>query len=243
MVEPILQVRDLVAGYDGQHVLHGITLTIGRGEVVSVIGANGAGKSTLFRAISGALRPARGTVNFDGHNLNRLLPHQVSKLGLAHCPEGSQIFTELTVLDNLIVGHLSRGIATPRQQLLDEVFELLPKLAERRTQVAGTLSGGERQMLAIGRALMSDPVLLLLDEPSLGLSAKISHTVFSKIRDLTVTGRSVLIAEQNVREGLAVSDKGYVIASGAVVMEGLPQALLADPTLQARYFGQTDIPA
>lgn len=241
MGEPLLQIRDLVAGYGGHDVIHRVSMSIEPGQVVSVIGANGAGKSTLMRAISGALKPARGSVEFGGRDITGLSPHRVSRRGLAHCPEGSQIFTGLTVLDNLIVGHLNRGAAIRREKLLTEVFDLLPRLAERRTQIAGTLSGGERQMLAIGRALMSDPVLLLLDEPSLGLSAKVSHIVFSKIREITGTGRAVLIAEQNVREGLAVSDRGYVIASGGVVMEGPPAALLADRTLQARYFGQSDV--
>jgi len=243
VADSLLDVSGLCAGYGGNDVVRGISMTVDRGQVVSVIGANGAGKSSILRALSGALAPSRGRVTFDGRDITGLRPHKVSRHGIAHCPEGSQIFTGLTVLDNLAVGHLNRGRAIPRDQLLDEIFELLPKLAERRQQVAGTLSGGERQMLAIGRALMSNPVLLLLDEPSMGLSAKISHIVFSKIRDITATGRAVLIAEQNVREGLAVSDRGYVIASGQVVMEGEPAALLADPALQSLYFGHSEVPS
>ena len=238
MAELLLNVRDLYAGYGKAEVLHGLTLTARAVKVITVIGPNGAGKSTLLNALMGAL-PARGTIEYDGRPIGLLSLEERVMLGVALVPETRALFGTMSVEDNLLLGAYrqvrlgNKDTAGAR----DKVFTLFPRLTERRTQLAGTLSGGERQMLAIGRALMSRPRLLMLDEPSLGLAPLIVRDIFAIIGDLREAGVSILLIEQNARAALQVADHGYVIETGAVVLQGPAEQLASDPGVVASYLG------
>jgi branched-chain amino acid transport system ATP-binding protein len=231
----LLSVGGLEAGYGQLRVLHGVSLEVGAGEVVALIGANGAGKTTTLLTISGLLRPRAGSIRFGEREISGLAPHEITRLGLVQVPEGRQLFAGLTVRENLDMGAYARSNGRARR--LDEVFELFPILRDRRAQVAGTLSGGQQQQLAIARALMAEPTLLMLDEPSLGLDPITTANVFAAVTRIREMGVSVLIVEQNAVHTLRLADRGYVLESGQVALAGKASDLLADPGLRSAYLG------
>jgi branched-chain amino acid transport system ATP-binding protein len=233
----MLAVKGLRSGYGKLQVLHDVGLTIERGQIVTLIGANGAGKTTLLKTISGLIRPTVGTIEFNGTSIARRPPHKIVALGLSQVPEGRAILKRMTVLDNLRMGAFTRNDAEVGNDI-DAVFRRFPALAERRAQVAATLSGGEQQMLAIGRALVARPSLLLLDEPSLGLAPKFVTRIFLTLRELKQEGKTILLVEQNARQALQVADRGYVMERGNIVLSGSGQELLNMPQVQRTYLGQ-----
>jgi branched-chain amino acid transport system ATP-binding protein len=219
-------------------VLKNVSIDIGKGETVAIVGPNGAGKTTLFRTISGLLKPVSGNITFDGTELTGLKPYEISRLGIAHVPEGRRIFPSLTVLENLQMGAYNPAARKVVEESLNEVFNIFPRLKERIKQKAGTLSGGERQMLAIARGLMSKPKLLMLDEPSLGLAPRLVEEVFRKVIEIhEVYGISILLVEQRVTEALRMADRGYVIEEGKIVMSGNANDLLGNPHVKRAYLG------
>jgi branched-chain amino acid transport system ATP-binding protein len=236
MPEPILAVSGLRAGYGATEILRGIDLAVGHGEIVAVLGANGAGKSTLNRTISGVVRPWDGAIRFAGAAIERERPAAIVARGLIQVPEGRRIFPNLTVRENLDLGAYRRGRAR-RAQNRARVLSIFPRLAERRGQRAGTLSGGEQQMLAIGRGLMAEPRLLILDEPSLGLSPLLVEELFALIKRINADGTSLLLVEQNVVQSLEVAARAYVLDNGAVVLQGQATDLRNDPDLKRAYLG------
>ncbi|MCZ2341753.1 MAG: ABC transporter ATP-binding protein [Bacteroidales bacterium] len=238
MSAPLLSIRGLRAGYGPIDVLHDMDLTVHSGEIVAMIGANGAGKSTTLMAISGVVRPRAGEVRFDGHDLRALPAHQIVCLGLAHSPEGRKIFPRLTVLENLQMGAFSRTNPQEIAADLESAFTMFPILRERMHQAGGLLSGGQQQMLAIARALMIRPKLLLLDEPSLGLAPQIVSQIFNVIRDLNQKGVSVLLVEQNARMALKIAHRGYVLETGRITLADKAETLLHDPRVRAAYLGE-----
>jgi branched-chain amino acid transport system ATP-binding protein len=234
----MLQVSNLSVSYGAISALGGISFSIEQGRIVTLVGANGAGKTTTLKTLSGLLRPKGGTVTFKGEDITRLAPHHIVARGLGHVPEGRMVFANLTVDENLAMGAYlqrdQRRIAENR----DYVFGIFPRLKERLTQAAGTLSGGEQQMLAIGRALMGDPQLLMLDEPSLGIAPKLISTIFEKIIEINRQhGVTILLVEQNAKLALEISHQAYVLETGRVVMQGPSEKLRADPQLKAAYLG------
>ena len=236
MPEPILSVRGLHAGYGATEILRGVDLTVGPSEIVAVLGANGAGKSTLNRAISGVTRAWQGSIRFGGVAIEREHPKDIVARGLIQVPEGRRIFPNITVKDNLDLGAYRRGRASrPRNR--DRVFAIFPRLAERQGQRAGTLSGGEQQMLAIGRGLMAEPLLLILDEPSLGLSPLLVEELFALIKVINGDGIAVLLVEQNVVQSLEVARRAYILDNGTFVLEGAAADVRQDPSLRRTYLG------
>ncbi|HEY8369293.1 MAG TPA: ABC transporter ATP-binding protein [Thermodesulfobacteriota bacterium] len=233
----MLEIRDLYAAYDANEVLHGVSLEVGRGEFVCVIGANTAGKSTLLRSISRLVPRSRGEIRFEGRDLMPLPPHRVPALGIAHVPEGRQVFPEMTVEENLRLGAYALRHTADVAGRLERVFALFPRLGERRGQLAGTLSGGEQQMVAVGRALMLEPKLLILDEPSHGLAPMVVEELHRTLVDIHRRGVSILLVEQNVAMALAVAERGYVLESGRVVLEGPAAALRDDDRVRTAYLG------
>ena len=234
----LLEVKDLHVFYANIEALKGISLDVDRAEIVAVLGSNGAGKTTTLQTISGLIRPRSGSIVFDGGSLVGKPAHDIVGLGVSQVPEGRRIFKVLTVEENLnLGGYLIRSQRELVRQGRERVFETFPRLAERRGQLAGTLSGGEQQMLAIGRALMSDPKLLMLDEPSLGLSPLLSRLLLKIVREIANRGTAVLLVEQNARQALAISDRAYVIETGSVVLSGQASALARDPRVQKAYLG------
>lgn len=235
----MLRVNDLYAAYGEIIVLKGITLEICTGEIVCLLGANGAGKSTLLKAISGVLHPSQGNVLFQEQEITRYGPHRIVRMGLSHVPEGRQIFSRLTVMQNLLLGGYSRkSKKAEAQELFDSIFNLFPILKERLKQKAGTLSGGEQQMLAISRSLMSRPRLLLLDEPSLGLAPMVVEEIFRVIQDLRSRGISILLVEQNVMGALNISDRGYIMEIGRMAAQGKAAEMRGDDEVRRRYLGK-----
>jgi len=234
--EPLLDVRELCAGYGDTEVLHGIDLKVEAGEIVAVLGSNGVGKSTLNRTISGIVRPRAGAIRFDGAAIERENPAAIVKRGLIHVPEGRRIFPNLSVCENLDLGSYRRAAAR-RAANRDRVFAIFPRLFERRAQRAGTLSGGEQQMLAVGRGLMAEPRLLILDEPSLGLSPLLVEELFALIARIHADGVAVLLVEQNVVQSLEIASRAYILAEGRCVMSGLSADIGADPQLKRAYLG------
>lgn len=234
--ESILKLTDVHSYYGHIHALKGISIDVKAGEVVTLIGSNGAGKSTTLRTISGLLAPRNGTVEYKGQNIAGTPAHKVAGMGIAQSPEGRRIFPRMTVLENLAMGAFVHGNPDPAD--LDRVFELFPRLKERTTQNAGTMSGGEQQMLAIGRALMQHPQLLLLDEPSMGLSPILVEQIFSIIKDINQQGTTVLLVEQNALMALAVATRGYVLQTGQIVLHDNARALLANETVRKAYLGE-----
>ncbi|MGJ3265189.1 MAG: ABC transporter ATP-binding protein [Salinarimonas sp.] len=232
----MLSVRDLVSGYGGISVLRGISLDVGPGEVVAVLGANGVGKTTLNATISGLVRATAGTIAFDGERIDGLAAPQIVRRGLIHVPEGRRIFPNLSVRENLELGSYARARSS-RATNLERVFETFPRLRERAAQSAGTLSGGEQQMLAIGRGLMGEPKLLILDEPSLGLSPLLVDELFRLVATIAKGGLAVMLVEQNVVQSLELADRAYVLENGAVTMAGAARDLAADPALEKAYLG------
>jgi branched-chain amino acid transport system ATP-binding protein len=235
--DALLTLNDVRASYGDFQALFNMTLEIRAGEIVTLIGANGAGKTTTLRVISGLLRSQHGQLQFEGQDISRLPPHEIVIRGVSHVPEGRQLFPHMSVEENLALGAYIARVRPRLKDLMEEQFEFFPRLKERRKQLAGTLSGGEQQMVAIARGLMTAPKLLLLDEPSLGLSPKIVEEVFAKVQQIGKSGLTVLIVEQNVVDGLAISDRGYVVENGAITLQGNPKELLGNEQIRAAYLG------
>jgi ABC-type branched-subunit amino acid transport system ATPase component len=233
----LLRAEGLTAGYGKLPILHGVTLEVREGEMVCVIGPNGAGKSTSFKTIVGFLRPTRGRVTFAGGDITGLRPDQVLRIGLAYVPQGRIVFPQMTVLENLEMGAYIERDGRRIREARERVYALFPILAERRRQRAGTMSGGEQQMVAIARALMTTPKLVLLDEPSLGLSPKFVSLIFERLAEMRRAGYTLMVVEQNAARALAVADRGYVLELGRNRFEGTGQGLLADPEVKRLYLG------
>ncbi len=234
----MLEVSALSVFYGGIHALKEITLSVPEGKVITLIGANGAGKSTALRAISGLAEARRGKIYFRGQEIQNRPAHRIAQMGVAMVPEGRRIFINLTVEENLLMGAFSRRDDKEIQQDLEGVFKLFPRLKERAAQKGGTLSGGEQQMLALGRGLMSHPKLLMLDEPSLGLAPRLVHEVFGIIRSIHEKGMTILLIEQNAMAALSVAYYGYVLQSGRITLEGKGADLLQDPAVKEAYLGE-----
>jgi branched-chain amino acid transport system ATP-binding protein len=234
---PLLEVRDLDFAYGDVQVLRGVSLSVNAGEIVTLVGSNGAGKSTTLRNISRLLRPRAGSIVFDGHDLTRLSPHEVVELGIVQVPEGRRVFPEMTVLENLRMGSYIKSARADREKNLETGMTLFPRLKERVGQMAGTLSGGEQQMLAIARGMMAKPRLLLLDEPSLGLSPLLVRTIFDTIAQINAQGISVLLVEQNVFQSLRIAARGYVLEIGRVTLSGTGSDLLGNDQVKAAFLG------
>ena len=234
----MLKISGLSVSYGGLRALDGVSLEVGEGEFVTIVGPNGAGKTTLLRAISGSVRSAAGRLELRGRDLGPLAAHQRAALGIAHVPEGRRVFPSLSVLENLEIGSSRRAARPQRAAGLEAVLALFPVLRERRQQLAGSLSGGEQQMLALGRGLMAQPDLLLLDEPSQGLGPRVVEQIFETIQRIRKSRRlTILLVEQRVVEALELCDRGYVLETGRVALEGAHDALLADPRVQRAYLG------
>jgi len=233
----ILEVKNLEVSYGAIQALHGVSFEVEEGEIVTLIGANGAGKSTTLRTLSGLIRPKSGEIRYQGQDITRVPAHQIVAMGLCHVPEGRRVFSQLTVRENLEMGGY---VALPREvrARLEEVFRRFPRLKERERQLAGTLSGGEQQMLAIGRALMARPKLLLLDEPSMGLSPIMVQEIFRIIQDINAQGTTVLLVEQNANMALSIAHRAYVLETGRVVLSGPARELREHPAVRSAYLGQ-----
>jgi branched-chain amino acid transport system ATP-binding protein len=232
----MLQVQDIHTYYGHIHALKGVSLEVQQGEIVTLIGSNGAGKSTTLKTISGLLQPQRGQILFHGKPLNGIPAHKVATMGVAQSPEGRRVFPRMSVLENLEMGAFARGKADPND--LARVFDLFPRLKERINQKAGTMSGGEQQMLAIGRALMARPSLLLLDEPSMGLSPILVETIFGIVKEINAQGTTVLLVEQNALMALGIAHRGYVLQTGQIVLSDDAPALLRNETVRKAYLGE-----
>jgi branched-chain amino acid transport system ATP-binding protein len=235
--EPMLVLKDVHTYYGQIHALQGVTLTVNKGEVVTLIGANGAGKTTTLKTISGMLHARVGSVHFEGDDITKVAAHKLVERGIGHAPEGRRIFSRLTVLENLQMGAFSRPKADIQPDI-ERVYNLFPRLRERTGQLGGTLSGGEQQMLAIGRALMSEPRMLLLDEPSLGLAPILVAQVFETIKEINSQGTTVLLVEQNALQALAIAHRGYVLQTGEVVLSGKADELRRNETVRKAYLGE-----
>ncbi|SDC51031.1 ABC transporter ATP-binding protein [Paraburkholderia lycopersici] len=240
----LLEVRDLRVNYGNIEALHGVSLDVGPGEIVALLGANGAGKTTTLRTVSGLLRPRAGSIAFEGQTLVGLPSHRIVALGIGHVPEGRRIFGALTVEENLrLGGYLLRRDAAALDQGIDKAYEMFSRLYERRDQLAGTLSGGEQQMLAIARALMLKPKLVLLDEPSMGLAPKLVRAIFEVIAQISRAGTAVLLVEQNARQALRIANRAYVLEGGRVALSGSARELADDNRVRATYLGGSALQA
>ena len=237
MADPILKVQDIHCGYDGIPVIHGISLEVTPGELVAIVGANGAGKTTTMKTIAGLMHPFSGSIHFEGRDISRMKAHETIRLGVSYVPEGRRLFSKLTIQENLELGAFTKNDRREIGQSLEQVFELFPKLYDRRTQVAETMSGGEQQMVAIARGLMSSPRLLLLDELSLGLMPSLVEKVMEAVISINRTGVTVLLVEQMVQEALEIADRGYVIQTGKIVQQGTARELLDSPEVRKAYMG------
>ena len=237
MAEPMLKIDNIDVDYGAIHALKGISLEVNEGEIVTLIGANGAGKSTTLRTISGLLKPKTGSITFLGQSIAGVRAHEIVKKGISQVPEGRRVFAEMTVMENLDLGAFVRKDKAGIQQDLKHVFELFPRLEERKNQSAGTLSGGEQQMLAMGRALMSRPKLLLLDEPSMGLAPLLIKEIFNIIVDINKSGTTVLLVEQNANMALSIANRAYVLETGRITLSGKAQDLAASEDVRKAYLG------
>jgi branched-chain amino acid transport system ATP-binding protein len=233
----MLDVRKLCVSYLGVPVIREVSFTVAEGQMVSIVGSNGAGKSTILRTISGLLRPLSGEIHFLGERIDTLAAFKITAQGISHIPEGRKIFSKLTVLDNLLVGAHTRSSASETGQILQEIYHLFPILEERRGQMGETLSGGEQQMLAIARGLMSKPKLMMLDEPSLGLMPSLSKKVIEVLKRISSQGTTILLVEQKVRDALELADRAYVLQTGAFVLEGAGADLLKSDMIRKAYLG------
>jgi branched-chain amino acid transport system ATP-binding protein len=238
MPEALLELHAVDVHYGAIHALRGISFRVGQGEIVTLIGANGAGKTTTLRAVSGMLRPSAGQIRYEGTEISGFKPHRLVARGLCHAPEGRGIFPNLTVTENLQLGAFLRRDARGVAEDMERGFTLFPRLKERALQMAGTLSGGEQQMLAIARALMARPRLLLLDEPSLGLAPTLVETIFSIVQEINKAGVTILLVEQNAHLALGIANHGYVLETGTVVQSGTGQELLRSPEIRKAYLGE-----
>jgi len=236
----MLTINDLNVYYGSIHALQGISFNVNQGEVVTLIGANGAGKSTTLRCISGIVRAKKGEVVFKDQRINNVAAHKIVKMGLSHVPEGRQIFPNLTVLENLMMGAFTRNDKNEIAASLDDVMQRFPRLRERAKQLAGTLSGGEQQMVAIGRGLMSNPSLLILDEPSMGLSPVLVEEIFSIIKQINQQGTTVLLVEQNAFMALQVAHRAYVLETGRIIFSGNASDIQQDPRVRCAYLGEVE---
>ncbi len=233
----MLEIQNLNVFYGAIQALNNVSITVQPGEIVAIIGSNGAGKSTLLRTISGLLRPRSGSVTYQGKELTSMQPHDIVRLGIAHSPEGRRIFTNMTVQENLQLGAYLRKDAAGIEEDMEMVLNRFPRLRERFKQNSGTMSGGEQQMLAVGRALMSRPDILLLDEPSLGLAPFLITEIFNIVKDLNADGKTILIVEQNANRALEIAHRAYVLETGEMVLQGSGQDLLHDPKVKEAYLG------
>ena len=233
----LLEIKNVSIFYGDVQVVYGVTLEVSKGEVVSIIGANGAGKSTLLRCISGLLAPAEGSIVLEGQRIDGAAPKTIVERGIVQIPEGRKLFPLMTVMDNLLVGAYNASADKEKEETLSQVYKLLPRLAERKNQLAITLSGGEQQMVAIGRGLMAKPKLLMLDEPSLGLAPILVQAVFGTIEQIAAQGTTVLLVEQDVRNSLRLSNRGYVLEHGRIALEGPAKEILVNPHVRTAYLG------
>lgn len=234
----MLEVKDLYVSYGMIAALKGISFEVNEGEVIALIGANGAGKTTTLHTLTGLLHAKSGSITFDGKELTKTPAHKIVEMGIAHVPEGRRIFQNLTVLDNLKLGAFTRKDKAGIAKDIEEVYELFPRLAERKTQIAGTLSGGEQQMLAMGRALMSKPKIVVMDEPSMGLSPLLVSKIFDIIEMIRERGTTVLLVEQNAKKALAISDRAYVLETGKIVLSGDAHELMNNDSVKKAYLGE-----
>lgn len=232
----MLNIQGINVYYGNIHAIKDVSFHVHPGEIVTLIGANGAGKSTVLKTISGLLRTKTGEITFDGQDIRTTAPHKIVGMGLAHVPEGRRVFLSMTVEENLEMGAFTQPVSGVSASLMD-VYERFPRLKERRRQIAGTLSGGEQQMLAMGRALMSRPRLLMLDEPSMGLAPILVQQIFDIIRELHAAGTTILLVEQNARMALSIADRGYVLETGSIVLEGTGQELMQSDAVKKAYLG------
>ena len=233
----LLEIKGVDASYGRVQALRGVTMDVDAGEIVALIGSNGAGKTTTLRTISGLMHPVRGTISFNGKDITRTEPQKIVDLGICHSPEGRRLFTRMSVLDNLRMGAYTRNNSAEIKKDMDRVFELFPRLKERANQITGTLSGGEQQMCAMGRALMAKPKVLMLDEPSLGLAPILVETIFDIVREINSQGTPVLLVEQNAHKALEVAHRGYVLETGVIVQTGTGKELLESEEVQKAYLG------
>ena len=234
----MLEIKDLEVYYGMIQAIKGISFQVNEGEVIALIGANGAGKTTTLHTISGLIAPKNGTVTFEGADITKIPAHKIVSLGMAHVPEGRRVFASLSVFQNLKLGAYTRSSKEEIEESLQTVYKRFPRLEERKNQPAGTLSGGEQQMLAMGRALMSKPRIILMDEPSMGLSPIFVNEIFDIIKSVSAGGTTVLLVEQNAKKALSIADRGYVLETGRIVLEGNAQDLLNDETVKKAYLGE-----
>ena len=235
----MLEVKDLQVYYGVIQAIKGISFEVNRGEVIALIGANGAGKTTILHTVTGLLSPKNGSVIYNGTDITKCPGHKIVSMGMAHVPEGRRVFTNLTVLQNLKLGAYTRKDKKEIEETLQMVYERFPRLEERKNQVAGTLSGGEQQMLAMGRALMSHPQIILMDEPSMGLSPIFVNEIFDIIREVSKSGTTVLLVEQNAKKALSIADRAYVLETGKIVLEGKADELLHNDSIRKAYLGES----
>ncbi len=234
----MLEVKDLEVFYGVIQAIKGISFEVNKGEVIALIGANGAGKSTTLQTITGLLQPKKGHIFFEGQEITKMPGHKIVGLGLAHVPEGRRVFADLTTLENLKMGAYTRKDKNEIQESLNRVYQSFPRLKERRNQSAGTLSGGEQQMLAMGRAMMSKPKIMLMDEPSMGLSPILVEEIFNIIREISASGTTVLLVEQNAKKALAIADRAYVLETGKIVLSGDADELMSNESIKKAYLGE-----
>ncbi len=234
----MLEIKDLEVYYGMIQAIKGISFEVNEGEVIALIGANGAGKTTILHTITGLLSPKKGSVVSEGKDITKVAAHKIVSLGMAHVPEGRRVFAELTVYENLKMGAYTRKEKSEIEQTLSMVYQRFPRLKERKNQLAGTLSGGEQQMLAMGRALMSHPKIIVMDEPSMGLSPILVNQIFDIIEEVSKSGTTVLLVEQNAKKALSIADRAYVLETGKIVLDGDAQALLNDDSIKKAYLGE-----
>lgn len=234
----MLEVKDIQVAYGVILAIKGVSFHVDKGEVIALIGANGAGKTTILHTVSGLIAPKSGSVIFEGKDITKIPGHKIVSMGMAHVPEGRRVFAQLTVLQNLKMGAYTRKDKEEIQQTLEMVFERFPRLKERQNQLAGTLSGGEQQMLAMGRALMSHPSIILMDEPSMGLSPIFVNEIFDIIQQVSNSGTTVLLVEQNAKKALSIADRAYVLETGKIVLEGKASDLLENDAIKKAYLGE-----
>ncbi|SFA98524.1 amino acid/amide ABC transporter ATP-binding protein 2, HAAT family [Acetitomaculum ruminis DSM 5522] len=234
----LLEVKDLKVNYGVIQAVKGVSFEVNEGEVIALIGANGAGKTTILHTLTGLLKAENGTIKLEGKDITKIPGHKIVSMGMAHVPEGRRVFAQLSVYENLQMGAFTRSDKKEIEDNLQMVYERFPRLEERKNQMAGTLSGGEQQMLAMGRALMSNPKIILMDEPSMGLSPIFVEEIFNIIEKISSAGTTVLLVEQNAKKALGISDRGYVLETGNIVLEGDSKMLLNDETVKAAYLGE-----
>ena len=234
----MLQVTDLKVNYGVIQAIKGVSFEVNEGEVIALIGANGAGKTTILHTVTGLIAPKSGKIEFEGKDITKMPAHKIVTLGMAHVPEGRRVFADLSVYENLLMGAFTRKDKDEIAKTLEMVYKRFPRLKERKNQVAGTLSGGEQQMLAMGRALMSHPKILLMDEPSMGLSPLFVNDIFDIIKEVSASGTTVLLVEQNAKKALSIADRAYVLETGKIVLDAAADVLMNDPSIKKAYLGE-----